>query len=56
MVEKSIPKALEKIAEDICENYCKYAERIREENGNGKEHEKLIQEHCLKCPTMQLMF
>ena len=38
---------LEEIANDFCDNYCKYLSEYADED-------KLIEEHCERCPIMRI--
>lgn len=36
-MEKTLTQILEEVKEDICDNYCKYAEQCYEAMENGEE-------------------
>lgn len=38
---------LEEIANDFCDNYCKYPSEYTDED-------KLMKEHCERCPIMKI--
>lgn len=50
MKEKTISQLLEEVANEICDNYCKYPA----EYNSKKEFEELLDTHCLNCPLSKL--
>lgn len=46
----SIPAQLQRIAEDICDHYCKFPEQYEGDDGI----DRLISEHCENCPINKL--
>lgn len=54
---KSIPKMMEDIASDMCDHYCKWPDAYVTDNEELDDlmTEKLIAEHCDKCP-MNILF
>lgn len=47
-----IEEALDDMASEICDNYCKYFDG--KQNLTDEEYEKLMKEHCEKCPLERL--
>ena len=45
--DKTIPQILEEVAEDMCDNYCKYP-------GEYKDSDDMWNEVCDKCPLNKL--
>ena len=50
MKEKTISQLLEEVANEICDNYCKYPAECSSE----KEFEELLDTHCLNCQLSKL--
>lgn len=44
----TITEQLEEIAEQICDNYCKYIEKY-------SDYEKLVEEKCEHCPLWRIV-
>ena len=54
---QEIIRQLNEIADEICDNYCKYAEKmIPEKPGDDEDmlEEMLYDQYCSKCPLMRL--
>jgi len=51
---KAIHEILEEVREDICDNYCKYEDVIKNVHMTDEEYDKWIEEHCEKCPLNKL--
>lgn len=49
MSELTIPQQIERICEDICDNYCKYAADAWDENGE-------LTDICNNCPLNKLHY
>lgn len=47
MSELTIPQQIERICEDICDNYCKYRDKAWNEEGE-------LNEICKNCPLNKL--
>lgn len=41
---------LEKVANEICTNYCKYQEKVKTE----ADFEKMLETHCSDCPLKRI--
>lgn len=55
MNNMNISNELAKIAEEICDKYCKYPQEYVEKYGDGDESmEKLADEKCNYCPVCRL--
>lgn len=53
--DMTIHEQLEKITEEICDEYCKYPEKVRQECGDAdKAFDKLLEKHCNRCPLSRL--
>lgn len=50
MKEKTISQLLEEVANEICNNYCKYMR----ENCSDEEFDKILDKHCSNCPLNKL--
>ena len=54
--EKTIVRQIEQIAEDICDNYCKYPELYAAQYKDPDESEsRLLSEKCDNCPLLRLV-
>lgn len=49
----TIIEQLNQLREQICDDYCKYSEEIRQA-ATDKEYEELLSEHCDSCPLNML--
>jgi hypothetical protein len=53
--DMTISEQLEKVAEEICDSYCKYPEKVRQECGDTDEaFEHLTKTICSRCPLSRL--
>ena len=57
--DKNIVQQLIAIADEFCENYCKYQEKMIPENPKDEDEdmleEMLYTEYCTKCPMRHLI-
>ncbi len=49
----NIHEALAKIAGEMCDQYCKWPDKITKGEDEDAELMELVEEHCLHCPMMQ---
>ena len=61
MENKSIPKMLEDVAKQMCDNYCKMPAQWQEEHGlenldDDIQFDNFVDEVCEKCPMLQLLY
>ena len=50
MKEKTISQLMEEVANEFCDNYCKY----QAEYSSEKEFEEILDTHCSICPLRKL--
>lgn len=53
-MESNIVQQLEEIAEEMCDNYCKWPAKYLEENEHEVAYEKMWDEICVNCPLDKL--
>lgn len=52
---ETITKQIEKIKEDICDNYCKFHEQYQFTDPDDEEaFEQMLRSHCESCPLNKL--
>lgn len=53
--EKTVTELLQGIADEICENYCKYPEKCAAEKSDPDEAEDLLYlNYCTNCPMSRV--
>jgi len=55
----NIPKQLERLASEMCDEYCKYPDQVHELYQKDKieddEYDYLMEHYCEKCPITRML-
>lgn len=51
---RSVSETIDDVCEEICDNYCKYTDVIKNVHMTDAEYDDWLEKHCSNCPLDRL--